>query len=97
MKKCIIFVLILLMVSTSAMAQSSSMTDDQVMSFVIKEHSSGTSNAQIVTKLMQRGVDISQIRRVRARYERDAKQGGLGNISAANTSKNSSRLRTLEI
>ena len=95
MKKYIIFALMLLMTSTAAMAQSSSMTDDQVMSFVVKEHNSGTSNAQIVTKLMQRGVDISQIRRVRARYEREAKQGGLGNLSANNSSsKGSSRLRT---
>lgn len=93
MKKYIIFVLMALM-STSAMAQSSSMTDDQVMQFVVKEHNSGTSNAQIVTKLMQRGVDISQIRRVRTRYEREAKQGGLDNLSGAATSKGSSRLRT---
>ena len=81
MKKFIIFSLMLFMVSSMAMAQSSSMTDDQVMSFVVKEHNSGTSNSQIVTKLMQRGVDISQIRRVRARYEREAKQGGLENMS----------------
>ena len=81
MKKFIIFSLMLFMVSSMAMAQSSSMTDDQVMSFVVKEHNSGTSNSQIVTKLMQRGVDISQIRRVRARYEREAKQGGLENAS----------------
>ena len=92
MKKFIIFSLMLLMVSSMAMAQSSSMTDDQVMSFVVKEHNSGTSNSQIVTKLMQRGVDISQIRRVRARYEREAKQGGLENVSGK-ASATPSRLR----
>lgn len=92
MKKFIIFSLMLFMVSSMAMAQSSSMTDDQVMSFVVKEHNSGTSNSQIVTKLMQRGVDISQIRRVRARYEREAKQGGLENVSGK-TSATPSRLR----
>ena len=93
MKKYIIFALLMLMVSTTVRAQSSSMTDDQVMSYVVKEHNSGTSNAQIVTKLMQRGVDISQIRRVRARYEREAKQGGLGNLPES-TGKGTSRLRT---
>ena len=92
MKKFIIFSLMLFMVSSMVMAQSSSMTDDQVMSFVVKEHNSGTSNSQIVTKLMQRGVDISQIRRVRARYEREAKQGGLENVSGK-TSATPSRLR----
>lgn len=83
----------LFMVSSVAMAQSSSMTDDQVMQFVVKEHNSGTSNAQIVTKLMQRGVDISQIRRVRTRYEKEAKQGGLASATGK-VSSNSSRLRT---
>lgn len=92
MKKYIIIALFA-MLSSSVMAQSS-MTDDQVMSFVVKEHNSGTSNAQIVTKLMQKGVDISQIRRVRTRYEREAKQGGLGNISAETSQKGTSRLRT---
>ena len=92
MKKFIIFSLMLFMISSMAMAQSSSMTDDQVMSFVVKEHNSGTSNSQIVTKLMQRGVDISQIRRVRARYEREAKQGGLENASGK-ASATPSRLR----
>ena len=93
MKKLIIFSLMLFMVSSVAMAQSSSMTDDQVMQFVVKEHGSGTSNAQIVTKLMQRGVDISQIRRVRTRYEKEAKQGGLASATGK-VSSNSSRLRT---
>ncbi len=40
MKKLIIFSLMLFMVSSVAMAQSSSMTDDQVMQFVVKEHGS---------------------------------------------------------
>lgn len=93
MKKLIIFSLMLFMVSSVAMAQSSSMTDDQVMQFVVKEHNSGTSNAQIVTKLMQRGVDISQIRRVRTRYEKEAKLGGLASATGK-VSSNSSRLRT---
>lgn len=48
----------------------SSMTDTQVMEFVVKEQGKGTSQAQIVTKLMQNGVDISQIRRVRNTYEK---------------------------
>ena len=93
MKKYIILALFAMLTSAKVMAQSS-MTDDQVMSFVVKEHNAGTSNAQIVTKLMQKGIDISQIRRVRTRYEREAKQGGLGNISAENSQKGTSRLRT---
>ena len=90
MKKYIIFALMLLSAG-SVMAQSG-MTDDQVMSFVAKEHSAGTSNSQIVTKLMQRGVDISQIRRVREKYEKMQKQGSLA--SATDRTGDTSRLRS---
>ena len=68
MKKYILFVLLALC-SLNSFAQSS-MTDTQVMDFVQKEHKKGTPQAQIVTKLMQSGVDISQIRRVRNIYEK---------------------------
>ena len=62
------------------MAQSS-MTDDQVFKYVIKEHQNGTSQSQIVTQLMQRGVDITQIRRVRKKFERMSKDQALGVLS----------------
>ena len=70
MKQKLIFSLLLTLCTLGVAAQSS-MTDNQVMQFVVKEHEAGTSNAQIVTKLMQRGVDITQIRRVRNKYERE--------------------------
>ena len=68
MKRYILSVLLTLC-TLGGFAQSS-MTDTQVMEFVQKEHKRGTSQAQIVTKLMQSGVDISQIRRVREAYEK---------------------------
>ncbi len=55
--------------SLGTFAQSG-MTDEQVMQFVVKEYERGTSQTQIVTKLMQRGVDINQIRRVKNTYDR---------------------------
>lgn len=55
-----------------------SMTDEQVLQFVAVEYQKGTSQAQIVTKLMQKGVDINQIRRVKQKYERQTNNGGLG-------------------
>ena len=72
MKKYILFVLLALC-SLNGFAQSS-MTDTQVMDFVQKEHKKGTPQSQIVTKLMQSGVDISQIRRVRNLYEKMQKE-----------------------
>ncbi len=94
MKKIIITILLAVMLPVGMMAQSSSMTDDQVMKFVIKEHNSGTSQSQIVTKLMQQGVTIDQIRRVRKKYERASKDQGLGMVSGSTAGKNDTRLRT---
>ena len=94
MKKYAILALLLALSINTVYAQSSSMTDDQVMRYVVKEHDKGTSNAQIVTKLMQQGIDISQIRRVRNKYERQIKQGGISGTSEEVPGKDVSRLRT---
>lgn len=89
-----ILVLFLAVISFSTMSAQSSMTDDQVMQFVLKEHAAGTSQAQIVTKLMQKGVDISQIRRIKAKYERQSKNGGLGLVKDETVGKTEDGLRT---
>ena len=86
-------VLLLTFFCIDAMAQSS-MTDEQVIQFVMKEHEAGTSQAQIVTKLMQRGVDISQIRRVRNKYERMTKGTGLGTAGKGADNGDAKRLRS---
>ena len=62
--------LLFVMLSALSIYAQSGMTDTQVMEFIVKEHNKGTSQTQIVTKLMQNGVDISQIRRVRDTYEK---------------------------
>ena len=80
MKRYIILLFSVLLIPVCISAQSS-MTDDQVFKFIIKEHEAGTSQQQIIIQLMQRGVDINQIRRVRKKYERIAKQEGLGGVS----------------
>ena len=56
----------------------SGMTDNQVMDFVVEQNAKGVSRQQIVTQLMQRGVTIEQIRRIRKKYERQMKEKGLG-------------------
>lgn len=80
MRKFIILIILAALLPAGVAAQSS-MTDEQVMKFVVKENSAGTSQAQIVTKLMQRGVNIDQIRRVKKKYERLAKDKGLGAVN----------------
>ena len=91
MRRYIVYILLAFLMPLAAAAQS--MTDDQVMAFVAKEHAAGTSNAQIVTKLMQRGVDISQIRRVRTKYESQMNQGSMSSMSGKGASE-ASRMRT---
>lgn len=93
MKRFIIAILMSVLIPMSIMAQSS-MTDDQVMKFIVKEHNAGTPQSQIVTKLMQNGVNIEQIRRVKKKYERAAKDQGLGQVSSTTRSKNDTRLRS---
>ena len=79
MKKLLIIAFLLGLCSIGTFAQSS-MTDEQVMQFVAREYEKGTSQAQIVTKLMQRGVDINQIRRVKNTVDRMQKNQGLGTV-----------------
>lgn len=92
MKRILIYIIVALMGTASAMAQSS-MTDEQVLRTVMKEHEAGKSQAQIVTKLMQSGVTIQQIRRVRARYERQIKDKGLGVVADEAVKDADSRMR----
>jgi len=63
---------------TIAFAQG--MSDQQVMQFIAAEAKAGTSQTQIVTKLMQRGVKIDQIRRLRNQYDKQISSKG---VSAA--------------
>lgn len=77
--------------SLGTFAQSG-MTDEQVMQFVVKEYKKGTDQTQIVTKLMQRGVDINQIRRVKNTYDRMKNKQGLGTVEDSKSPQ--SRLRT---
>ncbi len=77
MRKYLFSILLSLTFSLTALAQSS-MTDTQIIEFVTKEHAKGTSQSQIVTQLMQRGVTIDQIRRLRNKYQKEQGNGSLG-------------------
>ncbi len=93
MKKFLIGFLFACMVPSAMQAQST-MTDDQVIKFILKENEAGTSQQQIVTKLMQRGVDIQQIQRVRRKHERQIQEKGLGVVADEAVSKADARMRS---
>ena len=84
--------LLFVMLSALSVYAQSGMTDTQVMEFIVKEHNKGTSQTQIVTKLMQNGVDISQIRRVRDTYEK-MKKGNSSLGAASSKESNTERSR----
>ena len=51
-------------------SQAQSMSDTQVMQYVQRELKNGSSQSQIATKLMQKGVTMQQLQRVRSQYEK---------------------------
>ena len=92
MKRLLIYLMFLMLLPVAGMAQS--MSDDQVMSYIAKEHTAGKDNAQIVTHLMQRGVNIQQIRRVRDKYQKQMSQNTSHSYGSAGDPTGSSRMRT---
>ena len=77
MRKYIISLVMCLCGMTTLMAQSS-MTDDQIIKFVVKEQKAGSTQEEIAMKLVQRGVTTDQIKRVQKKVERLKKSQGLG-------------------
>ena len=68
------FVLVL---SCAIHVHAQGMSDQQVLSFIASEARAGTSQSQIVTKLIQKGVNIEQIRRLRNQYDKQISNHGL--------------------
>ena len=92
MKKFIISILLSVLLPTIAAAQS--MTDEQIIKFVMEQQQMGKSQQQIVTQLMQKGVSIDQIRRIRQKYEKQNGQTSLGAVDITGESKVNYRMRT---
>lgn len=91
MKKYVLFFVMLLSVQ---MAVAQGMSDQQVMQFIQAESKAGTSQAQIVTKLMQRGVKIDQIRRLRNQYDKQISSQGLSKAADGAVSVVADRMRS---
>ena len=83
----------MLMLLSVQVAVAQGMSDQQVMQFIQAEAKAGTSQAQIVTKLMQRGVKIDQIRRLRSQYQKQIQQGGMEAKADAAVGEVESRMR----
>ena len=77
MKRISIIIACLTFATLTGWAQSS-MTDNQIMDYVIEQNTKGVSRQQIVTQLMQRGVNIEQLHRIQKKYQKQIKNGALG-------------------
>ena len=75
-----LYIILFMFAMSIASVNAQSMSDEQVIKFVMKEHKNGSSQAEIVSKLVQKGVNIDQINRVKKKYERLEKEQGLGTV-----------------
>ena len=93
MKKFLFATTLCLITTLSIHAQ---MSDQQVIEFIAREQKAGSSQSQIVTKLMQKGVKIEQIRRLRNQYSKQINKSGLSSKADAAVSDVESRMRQAE-
>ncbi len=76
-----------------AVATYAQMSDDQVLNFIAAETKAGTSQSQIVTKLMQRGVTVEQARRLRNQYDKQISERGLSGAADGAVKMATDRMR----
>ena len=89
--KKLIFIFGLFVCASPAFSQS--MTDEQVIQYVQKEQERGSTQQQIVTKLLQKGVTTEQLRRIRKKYEAEQQNMGASDLTGKNSGKTQSRIR----
>ena len=94
MKKILLLiVLATFAINLPSMAQS--MTDDQIINYILQEKEKGTDKQIIVRNLTQRGVTIEQLRRVQKKVEAEQKNLGAKDLTGRNQQRQgTNRLRT---
>lgn len=71
-----------------------SMSDDQVVKYVMEQQEKGKDQQTIVSQLLQKGVTVDQLRRIREKYEAEGKQPGALDLTGKSQAKgSSSRMR----
>lgn len=78
LKKFLTLIFLYSFVLTDA-SWAQSMSDQEVLRMTIKEKSSGASDSDIVTRLIQNGATLEQIQRVRQQYEGQITRTGMDN------------------
>ena len=92
-RKSFLFLLIFFSAWSLSFAQSGSMTDNQVVSFIMAQREQGVPQSSIIQKLMQKGVTVEQLRRVRKNYQSQQEQfGQVGQVDTKDVTKNRQRV-----
>lgn len=92
LKRICLLLALIVGLSLNVLAQTG-MSDRQVIEFMMKENERGTPRSEIVTKLIEKGVSIDQIRRIRAKYEKQQKGDLVGARDISGVNKDNKRLR----
>ncbi len=89
LRRILLITLLGVLTTLGAYAQ---MSDSQVIDFIIRESKAGASQSQIVTQLVQRGVQMEQIRRIQNQYNKGNVKGLVrGSNNGMSTSVNTLR------
>jgi len=88
------YILMLALLMSAVCAYSQSMTDDQVIQFVLKEQAAGANQQSIVQKLLKKGVTPDQLRRIRRKVEAEQTQMGAVDLTGKTTNQTANRVRT---
>ena len=93
-KKLTVILILTLMSIPMVNLQAQTMTDAQVIKFVTEQQARGSDQATIASKLLQRGVTMQQMQRIRKNMEAEKSQLGAVDLNGQNTTTTQSRLRT---
>ncbi len=93
-KRIFIFAVLSIISCQLSFICAQSMSDNQVIDFVTKQQAKGDNQATIVQKLLQKGVTVQQLKRIRKNMEAKQEQLGAVDISGTNSSVSTSRMRT---
>ena len=93
-KKLTVILMLILLGIPMANLQAQTMTDAQVIKFVTEQQARGSDQATIASKLLQRGVTMQQMQRIRKNMKAEKNQLGAVDLNGQNTTVTQSRLRT---
>ncbi|UPS45233.1 SLBB domain-containing protein [Prevotella sp. E15-22] len=77
----VFFLLGMFFLTCMTISAQSTLTDEQVIKFVMKEQKAGSTQQEIAVKLVQKGVTTDQIKRVQKKVERLKNNEGLGTVN----------------